>query len=125
MKSEGAALPEGTEALIVAAPRNAKLQAVILIGDAQAVADPGEAVGDRKRVLVLAGQIDHSRPEDRPVTLELDPAGQPQLFLVAQILDRRVDVAVEPQIANLGIGLFGADCEVDLVAADGEIVLVD
>ena len=55
----------------------------------------------------------------------MHPAGEPQLFLVAQILDRGVDVAVEPQIADLDIGLVAADGQVDLVAAEREIVLVD
>ena len=63
--------------------------------------------------------------EHRPIAQKLPASGQPQLFLVAQILDRRRDVAVEPQIADLGIGQVGADGEVDLVAAEREIVLVD
>src|SRR5207248_2602478 len=63
--------------------------------------------------------------EHRPVTVEQEPRGDAKLLLVAQIFDGRIDVAVEFEIADLGVGLGGPDREVDLVSADGEIALVD
>src|SRR3954447_9717638 len=115
MKGESASLSERPDALIVAAPRQAKLNAIVLIIDAEAVAHGLKAVRQRERILALVGEVDDGRPEHRPVALELHAAGEPQLLLVAQIFDGRVDVAVEPQIADLDIGLFAADGEVELL----------
>src|SRR6476646_3261420 len=125
MNGESASLAESTDALIVAPPRDAKLQAFILIFDAQPIADRLPAIGERQRVLSLVGEIDDACAEDRPIAAEQDARGDAQFLLVAEILDRRIDVPVEPEIADLRIGLGGADCEVDLVAADGERMLVD
>src|ERR1041384_5351453 len=52
MKSESTALSERPDMLIVAAPRQAKLQALVLVGDAEPVADRGPAVGQRQRVFL-------------------------------------------------------------------------
>src|ERR1051325_2790836 len=101
MKSESTALSERPDMLIVGAPRQAKLQAFVLVGQAQAVANRGPAVGQRQRVLLLAGEVDDARSEHRPVAREFDPGGDPQLLLVAEILDGRVDVAIEAEIADL------------------------
>ena len=109
MKAESASLPEGADLLIIAPPGEANLQAVVLILNAEAVADGLPTIGKRQRVFVLVGKVDDGRAEDRPVTTEQDPRGQPQLFLVAQVLDRRVDVPIEPQIADLRVGLLRAD----------------
>ena len=89
------ALPEGADLLIVAAPGEANLQAIVFILDAEAVAHRLLPVGKRQRVLALVGEVDDGSPEDRPVAAEQDAAGKAQLFRVAQILDRRVDVPVE------------------------------
>src|SRR4051794_24424216 len=125
MKGKGASLSKSADLLIVAPPRQAKLQAIIFIFDAQAVPNRLKSVGERERVLALVGQVDDRGSENRPIATEEDPAGKTQLLLVAQILDRRVDVAVEAEVADLGIGLVGTESEVDLVAADGEIALVE
>ena len=125
VKAEGAALAEGSDLLIVAPPREAKLKAIVLVLNAETVPHRLEPVGERQRIFVLVGQVDHGRAEDRPVALEQHSAGEPEFLLVAQILDRGIDVAVEPQVAELNVGLLGTDREVDLVPADGEIVLVD
>src|SRR5437868_1861340 len=125
VNGEGAPLAEGPDALIVAAPGHAKLQAIILIFDADAVADRLPTVAQRKRVLGLVGEIDDAGAEYRPIAVEQDPSRDAQLLPIAQILDRRVDVAVELEIADLSVGLRRADGEVDLVSADREIILVD
>src|SRR3954453_8465978 len=106
MKPESASLSERPDVLIVAAPRQAKLQALVFVRDAQAIADWRPPIGQRQRVLVLAGEVDDGRSENRPIASEFHAAGDPQLFLVAEILDGRVDVAVEPQVADLSIGLL-------------------
>src|SRR3954454_21980657 len=85
MKGEGTSLAERPDALIVATPRQAKLQAIVLVKKAEAVPHRRESVGDRKRVLFLIGEVEHGCAEHRPVAVELHPAGQAQLFLVAQI----------------------------------------
>jgi len=112
-------------ALIIAPPGQAKLDAIVVIEDAEAVADRLEPVGDRQRILLPAGEVDHGRAEDRPIAGEADPPAEPDLLAVAQILDRRIDVPVEPQIADRGIGPQAADDGVDLVAAQRHAVLVD
>src|SRR5205085_12576968 len=76
-------------------------------------------------VLAHAGQVDHGRAEDRPVAGEANPAAEADFLAVAKILDRRVDVAVEAELAYRRIGMAAADDGVDLVAANGEIVLVE
>src|SRR6185295_16825407 len=125
VKSEGTPLPERPDILIVAAPRQAKLQALVLVGHAQPVAHRGPAVGERQRVFGLAGEVDDARSEHRPVARELHPAGDAQFLFVPQILNGRVDVAVEAKIADLGIGLVRPDGEIELVAPEGQVVLVD
>jgi hypothetical protein len=57
--------------------------------------------------------------------VEQHAAGEPQFLLVAQVLDRRVDVPVEAEIAYLDIGLIGTDREVELAPAQRQIVLVE
>ena len=87
--------------LIVAPPRHAKLDTFIVVEDAEPVTDRVEAVGLRQGVLPLVGEVDHRRAEDRPVAREADAAAEADLLAVAQILDRRVDVAVEAEIADV------------------------
>src|SRR4051794_39312698 len=84
-----------------------------------------ESIRKRERVLIFVGEVEHGRSEDRPVAVEQHSAGQPELLFVAKVLDGRVDVPVESQIADLRIGLFTADGEIDFIAADREIVLVE
>src|SRR6185295_17762618 len=103
----------------------AKLDAIVVVEDAETVTDRLETVGERERVLPSIGEVDHGRAEDRPVAREADPAAEPDLLAVAQILDRRVDVAVEPQIADRRIGPAAADGRIDFVAAGRERVLVE
>src|SRR4030095_2148120 len=98
MKSESASLSECPDVLIVAPPRQAKLQTIVFIRDAQAVTNRGIAVGKRQGIFVLAREVQHRGPENRPVAGELDPSREPKLLLVPQILNRRVDVAVEAQV---------------------------
>src|SRR6187551_3450756 len=114
MKGEGASLAERPDALIVATPGQAKLQAIVLIQYAQPMSHRREAVGDGQGVLSLVGEIEDGRAEDRPIAAEQDTAGKAQLFLVAQILDRGIDIAVEAEVANLDVGLIRADREVEL-----------
>ena len=71
-----------------------------------------------------ASEIEHRRPENRPVAMEFPTPGDADFLLVAQILDRGVDIAIEAQIVDPGIGFGGADGQVELVAADRQIVLV-
>src|SRR5206468_11164377 len=70
VNAESAALPEGADLLIVAAPRDANLQAIILILNPNARANRLESVCQRKRVFSLVGQINHGRAEDRPIATE-------------------------------------------------------
>src|SRR3569623_1433016 len=125
MKAEGAALPEGPDLLIVAPPRQAKLNAVIFIFDTKAVANLGETVGDRQGVFRLVREVAHGRSEDRPVTMELHSPGQPEFLVIAKIFDRGVDVAVEQQVAKLDVGLLATERQVELIAAHGKVLLVD
>src|SRR5438132_11420389 len=101
MKSESATLSERPDVLIVAPPRQAKLQAIVLVGDPQAVTNGRPAVGERQRVFVLAGEVDDACAAHRPVAGELHAPCHPEFFLVAKGLNRRVDVAVPPQAAAL------------------------
>src|SRR3546814_6953228 len=59
---------------IVAAPGQRDRQAVVLIGDAEAVANRFPAVPAAQRVVPHARQIDDGRTEHRPVAREGDPA---------------------------------------------------
>ena len=115
---------ESADALGVPTPRDADLQTIVLILDSQPRSDGVETVGERQRVLLLVGEVDDRRSEDRPIAAEQHPARQPQLFYVAKILDGGIDVPVEPQITDLGIGLGRADRQVDLIPSDGERILV-
>src|SRR5579884_3856290 len=125
MEGEGVALFEAANRLIVAAPRHAKLDAIVLIFDAQAITNRLEPVGDGKRVLVLAGEIDDAGAEDRPIFAEQDSPCDPQFLDVTKVLDGRVDITVQPEIADLGIGLLRPDGEIDFITPDRERVLVD
>ena len=51
-EQEGVAPPEVAGRVIVAPPGHAKLEAIVVIGDAEPVADRLVAVGERERVLV-------------------------------------------------------------------------
>src|SRR5436190_23585128 len=125
MKGEGTSLAERPDALIVAAPRQAKLQAVVFVKKSQAIPHGGKAVRDRQGIFAFVGEIEDGRAEYRPIAIEQDPARQAKLLLVAEILDVRVDVPVEPKVAHLHVGLVRADCEVELAAAYLEAILVE
>src|SRR3954469_16486270 len=99
MESEGASLAERSDALIVATPRQAKLQAIVLIEKSEPMADRSEAIRNRQRILSLVRKVEDGRAEDGPIAVEENAASQAQFFLVAQILDVRVDVSVETEIA--------------------------
>src|SRR5690349_3925555 len=101
---KSAALPELPDPLIVALPRYAKLKTFVLIGEAEAMAHRFETVGDAERILVGIAEVEHGRSEHRPVGQYLPATGEPQLFLVAKILDGRRNVAIEAEITDLGIG---------------------
>ena len=60
------------------------------------MADRGESVRDGQWILLPAGQVDDRRAEDRPVACEADPTAEADLLTIAEILDRRIDVPVEP-----------------------------
>src|SRR3954453_9462807 len=98
MKPESASLSERPDVLIVAAPRQAKLQALVFVSDAQAIANRRPPIGQGQRVLILAGEVDDGRSEDRPIARKFHPPRDPQFLFVAEILDSRVDVAVEPEV---------------------------
>ncbi|PAV92556.1 hypothetical protein WR25_08377 [Diploscapter pachys] len=89
------------------------------------MADRIESVGQRQRVFVAIGQVDHGRSERRPETCELDAAGKAQFLAVLQILDFGEDIAVEPQIAGHDIGGARSDRRIHFVAAHGQPVLVE
>jgi hypothetical protein len=86
LEREGAALAELPDALIVAPPGNAKLQAFVLIRMPSRLRT-GSQPSASDSVLVLVGEVDDGRSEYRPVARELDPPGEPKLLLVAKILD--------------------------------------
>src|SRR6476620_5933589 len=67
---EGTSLAEGPDALIVAPPGHAKLQAIVLIFDAKAISHRLPAVGDRQRIFALVSEVDDARAKDRPVARE-------------------------------------------------------
>src|SRR5579884_1192742 len=125
VNAEGAPFSESADLLIVPPPGKANLNAVVLVLDAEAVPHRLETVGEGQRVLVLVGEVDYGCSEQRPVALEQHPSGEPQFLDIAEILDRRIDVPVELQVADLGVGLVGADGEVHLVPANREGALVD
>src|SRR5205085_7845478 len=62
--------------------------------------------------------------EDRPVARELYAPGDAKFFLVAQVLDRCADVAIEAKVTNLGICFIATDGEIELVATNRQIVLI-
>src|SRR5688572_3926754 len=92
---EGIAPDRVPGGLIVATPRYAKLDTFIVVKNAEPVTNRVQSVGYRKRVFAPVGEVDHRRTEDRPIACEADAAAEPDLLAVAQILDRRVDIAVQ------------------------------
>src|SRR5574338_845936 len=56
-QAESAAFPEGADLLIVAAPGESNLQAIVLILDAEAMPHGLPSVGERGRILVLVGEV--------------------------------------------------------------------
>src|SRR3546814_1907061 len=117
-------LTEVPGGLIVAPPGHPDFYAVVVIGDAQPVPDRLETVDVGQGVFLLIGQIDDRRAEYRPVVGELDPSADPDFLTVPEILNRRIDVAIEAQLADHRVGLPAADDGVDLVAACRQVVLV-
>src|SRR5687767_15060083 len=114
IEGEGAALPEVADALIVALPLDAKVKTVVFVIDAQPEPHRLKAVGVAGRVFNLAGKVEYRCGEHRPIVQEFEPTRDPELFLVAQILDRGADVAVEAEVADLDVTLLGAGGEIDL-----------
>src|SRR4051812_4601833 len=101
---ESVAAAEIPGGVVIAPPGDPDFEAIVVIADADAMAHRFVAVGDRQRILATVGEIDDGRAEDRPVAGEADPAAESNLLAVAQILDRRIDIAVEAQIADRRIG---------------------
>src|SRR4051794_38785583 len=122
---EGVPAPRVAACFIVAPPGQAKLDAIVIVEDAEPVADRLEAVGERERILAAIGEIDHGGAEDGPVAREAHAPAEPDLLAVAQILDRGIDVAVQPQITDRRIGPPPAHGRVNLVAAGRQAVLVE
>src|SRR5205085_6849604 len=102
-------LVEGPDALIVAPPGKAKLQAFVLISNAETEPHRRKPVRNVEGVFVLAGEVEDGGAEDRQIAFEQHAASQSQLFLVAKVFDGGVNVAIEPQIANLEVGLLTTD----------------
>ena len=88
------------------------------------MADGFISVGQRLRIFVLVRQIDNGRPEDRPISGKLDSPAQSDFLTIPQVLYGRIDIAVEPQIAQHEVGLVCPECCIDFVSADRQIVLV-
>src|SRR3546814_8244335 len=99
-EEESVAVPRVARLLIVPAPGQAELQAIVLIGDPKAMANGFIAVGNRNRVLLGIGEVNDRRPEYGPEARDLQPAAKPDFFPVLQILQVRTDVAVKPQISR-------------------------
>jgi hypothetical protein len=57
--------------------------------------------------------------------MEQNSGGDAQLLLVAKILDRRINIPVETQIADLRVGLGRANSQIHFIAPDREIVFVE
>ena len=122
---EGIAPDRVPGGLIVAAPRHAKLDTFVVVKNPKAMANRVQSIRDRKRVLAPVGEVDHRRSEDRPIAGEAEAAAEPDFLAVAQILDRRIDIAVQAEIADARIGLPATEGGVDLVATKREALLVD
>src|SRR3546814_9927006 len=56
---------------------------------------------------------------------ERDAPARPHFLAILQFLAEQQDVAVEPRIADHGIGRAAADRRVEFVAANREIILVE
>src|SRR5436853_5512099 len=61
---EGVAPPEVAGRVIVPPPRDPDLEAIVVVGDADAVADRLVAVGERERILFPIGEVDDRGAED-------------------------------------------------------------
>src|SRR5215203_3623217 len=116
---------ERTELLIVASPRHAKLQAFVFIRDSESMADRREPVRLRGRILVRVRKVEDGRAEYRPITCDEDARRETQFFLVAKVLDRRIDVPIQLEITDLRVGLLTANSEVHLVPPHRKIVLIE
>src|SRR3546814_8474058 len=101
---------------IVAAPGQRDRQAVVLIGDAEAVANRFPAVPAAQRVVPHARQIYDGRTEHRPVAREGDPAAGADFLAILKILGQAGDVAVEARIAEHGLGRPAANRRITFVA---------
>src|SRR3954462_10741407 len=85
---EGVPAPRVAACFIVAPPGQAKLDAIVVVEDAEPVTDRLEAIGDGEGIFLAIGEVDDGRAEHRPITREAHPAAQPDLLAIAQILDR-------------------------------------
>src|SRR3546814_7609287 len=66
--------------------------------------------------------MDYGGTVDRPVASESPARAKPELLPVPKVF--KEDVSIKSEITDGDVGLPGADRGVDLVAAEGEIVLV-
>src|SRR5690606_6161337 len=123
-EQESVAVPGVARLLIVPAPGQAELQAIVLIGDPKAMANGFIAVGNRNRVLLGIGEVNDRRPEYGPEARDLQPAANLDSFPVLEILRIRADVAVNLQISDHGISAARSDRGINLVRADRQAVLV-
>src|SRR3546814_15501299 len=95
---------------IVAAPGQRDRQAVVLIGDAEAVANRFPAVPAAQRVVPHARQLDDGRTEHRPVAREGDPAAGAAFLAILKLLGQAGGVAVEARMAEHGLEIGRASC---------------
>src|SRR3989344_5820994 len=122
---EAVAAPRIAGVGIIAPPGKRDRQAFVVECDAQSVAYRFKPVGAAQRIVALLGQIDDRRTEQRPVFRKGDAATRAHFLAVLQVFAQQQDVAVEPRIADHGIGRAAADRSVELVATDRQIVLVE
>src|SRR3546814_5579799 len=75
-EEEIVAVPRVARLLIVPAPGQAELQAIVLIGDPKAMANGLIAVGNKNRVLLGIGEVKDRRPEYGPEARDLQPRSE-------------------------------------------------
>src|SRR3546814_10257315 len=114
-RSKAVAAPRVAGVGIVAPPRQRDLQAVVVIGETEPVPNRLEPVGPAQRVVGLLRQVDDRRTEQRPMFRERDAPARPHFLAILHFLAEQQDVAVEPRIADHGIGRAAADRRAELV----------
>ena len=88
--------------LIVPPPRNANLEAIVVIQDADPVADRVEALRLAQRVLGAVGEVDHRRSEDRPVTGKGDAPADPHFLAPSKPVGRYLPAEEAARFVALG-----------------------